>query len=77
MRCIIYKDHAGEWRWHLKARNGRIIAESGEGYTRRKACERAAYRMAGADVASAFHYHKGPEIHPITSVRDLPSVRKS
>lgn len=27
----IYPDAAGEWRWRLKARNGRIVA-SGEGY---------------------------------------------
>ena len=23
------------WRWRLKARNGKIVAESGEAYTRR------------------------------------------
>ncbi len=31
----IYKDKAGEWRWRLKARNGRIVANSGEGYKRK------------------------------------------
>lgn len=34
----VYKDKAGEWRWHLKAANGRIIAESGEGYNDRGGC---------------------------------------
>jgi uncharacterized protein YegP (UPF0339 family) len=29
---VIYKDKAGEWRWRRKAANGRITAESGEGY---------------------------------------------
>lgn len=29
----IYEDTAGEFRWNLKASNGRIVA-SGEGYTR-------------------------------------------
>ena len=28
-----YKDQKGEHRWRLKARNGKIIADSGEGYT--------------------------------------------
>lgn len=28
----LYRDKAGEWRWKLKAANGRIIADSGEGY---------------------------------------------
>ena len=27
-----YKDTKGEWRWRLKASNGRIIADSAEGY---------------------------------------------
>ena len=31
----LFRDAAGEWRWHLKATNGRIIADSGEGYKRR------------------------------------------
>lgn len=29
-----YRDQAGEWRWRLKASNGRIVA-SGEGYKTR------------------------------------------
>jgi uncharacterized protein YegP (UPF0339 family) len=28
----VYKDNAGQWRWRLKAPNGRNIADSGEGY---------------------------------------------
>ena len=32
MKLIYFKDKKGEWRWHIKARNGRIIACSGEGY---------------------------------------------
>ena len=27
-----YKDSKGEWRWQLKAANGRIVADSAEGY---------------------------------------------
>lgn len=34
----VYKDNAGEWRWRLKAVNGRIIADSGEGYRDRGDC---------------------------------------
>lgn len=33
-----YRDRAGEWRWRLKARNGRILADSAEGYTRYADC---------------------------------------
>ena len=34
----VYTDKAGEYRWRLKATNGRQIASSGEGYTERRAC---------------------------------------
>jgi uncharacterized protein YegP (UPF0339 family) len=33
----IYKDTADEWRWRLKARNGKVIAVS-EGYTSKAGC---------------------------------------
>lgn len=42
----IYKDANAEWRWRLKAANGKTIADSGEGYKRRSAC-RAAIRRVG------------------------------
>lgn len=29
-----YRDSRKEWRWRLKSPNGRIVAESGEGYKR-------------------------------------------
>lgn len=34
----VFKDTAGEWRWHLKATNGRVVADSGEGYRDRGDC---------------------------------------
>lgn len=42
MKFHIYQDRRGEWRWRLKARNGRIVADSGEGYKRRGGAQRAA-----------------------------------
>jgi uncharacterized protein YegP (UPF0339 family) len=29
-----YKDQAGQWRWRAVATNGRVVADSAEGYTR-------------------------------------------
>jgi len=34
----LYEDKSGEWRWRLKASNGRIIAVGGEGFTRQNSC---------------------------------------
>ncbi len=37
-----YQDGIKEWRWRLVAANGRIIADSGEGYTTKGAAVIAA-----------------------------------
>lgn len=36
-----FQDEANEWRWRVKARNGRIVAGSLEGYSSRKDAKRA------------------------------------
>lgn len=38
----IYRDRALQYRWRLKAPNGQIIADSGEGYATRSNARRAA-----------------------------------
>lgn len=40
-----YKDRAGEWRWQLVSSNGRIVADSGEGYSSLQAVRDAAQRI--------------------------------
>jgi len=41
----IYRDARREWRWRLKASNGRIVADSGEGYRRRASVYEAVGRV--------------------------------
>ena len=41
MRFEVYRDKAGEYRWRLLSSNGRITADSAEGYTRREDAHRA------------------------------------
>lgn len=36
------------WRWHYTASNGRILADSGQGYSRRVDAVRGAGRVVGA-----------------------------
>ncbi|HYW12587.1 MAG TPA: DUF1508 domain-containing protein [Longimicrobium sp.] len=38
MEYCTYEDNNGEWRWRLKAENGEIIADSGEGYKNKPDC---------------------------------------
>jgi uncharacterized protein YegP (UPF0339 family) len=48
MTYYYYKDAKGEWRWRLKASNGRIIADSGEGYKNESECKADIDRVKGS-----------------------------
>jgi uncharacterized protein len=39
MKFHKYQDGSNEWRWRLVADNGKIIADSGEGYTTERNCD--------------------------------------
>lgn len=39
-RLDIYRDTTGDWRWRVLAANGRVVADSAEGYRRRGAALR-------------------------------------
>ena len=41
----MYRDAAGEYRWRLRHRNGNVLADGGEGYTRRNDANRAVDRI--------------------------------
>ena len=38
MKFLVYRDTRGQYRWRLVASNGRIVADSAEGYVRRVDC---------------------------------------
>lgn len=48
----LYKDKAGEYRWRMVASNGRIVADSGEGYSS-KSGARSAIENVQSDAGSA------------------------
>ena len=51
----VYQDRAEEWRWRMVASNGRIVADSGEGYSSKSGARRALAGVEdgvdGADVS--------------------------
>ncbi len=49
-KFIIYKAKDG-WRWRLKASNNKIVAESGEAYTRAYSARKAIHRLQDLSVA--------------------------
>lgn len=42
----VYKDANGEWRWSGKSRNGRVVADSGEGYLKATGLKLALRRLS-------------------------------
>lgn len=47
MKLTIYQDKSLEWRWRLRAANGRTIADSGEGYKTKNGVIRAVEMFSG------------------------------
>lgn len=47
----VYRDALHQWRWRLRSRNGRILADSAEGYTKRAHC----LKMVGLIQGSALY----------------------
>jgi uncharacterized protein YegP (UPF0339 family) len=44
----LYKDKHGDWRWRTIAANGKVTADSGEGYKRRAGAIKGAVATAHA-----------------------------
>lgn len=44
-KVFIFKDVVGEWRWTRKSSNGRIVADSSEGYANKGDCVDMALRI--------------------------------
>ena len=51
MTYEMYRDGIGQWRWRLKATNGNVLADSGEGYSRRIDCEHGITAVKGSNSA--------------------------
>ena len=44
-RFMMYQDAEKLWRWRLVAANGKIMADSGEGYASKGNCKKAIIRI--------------------------------
>jgi uncharacterized protein YegP (UPF0339 family) len=49
----VYRTADGEWRWRLWAKNGNVVADSGEGYKRRGDCMRMVNRLIDNALGAA------------------------
>lgn len=44
-RVEVYRDRAREWRYRIRAANGKIVAGGAEGYLRKKGVLQTVYRL--------------------------------
>jgi uncharacterized protein YegP (UPF0339 family) len=51
----LFRDSAGEYRWHLKAPNGKVIADSGEGYVSKVGAENGIAAVKADAPTAAVH----------------------
>jgi uncharacterized protein YegP (UPF0339 family) len=66
MKITIYKDKKKELRWRMIAKNGRILADSGEGYKRISALKHSLnviYRTSydASDILEAIERYNGSQ----------------
>jgi uncharacterized protein YegP (UPF0339 family) len=54
MKIEIYRDRKREWRWRIKARNGRIVGASSEGFNRRGKAQKNLWLISKALSGSFF-----------------------
>lgn len=52
LKFEISLDKSKQYRWHLKARNGKIVADSGEAYKTLAKCEKAINLIIGGVAAA-------------------------
>jgi uncharacterized protein YegP (UPF0339 family) len=74
-RFRVYEDKGGQWRWRLLAANGRVVADSSEGYGTRYGASRAVEMVRSLAVTALSVKEEDPEVvvlNPLVDV-SLPS----
>jgi uncharacterized protein YegP (UPF0339 family) len=54
-KFVVFQDNKKQWRWHLKAGNGKVIAQ-GEAHSRKRDAERAARNVS--DIVGSMRFKK-------------------
>ena len=59
---IFYTDQAGDWRWQYRRSNGRIMADSAEGYTDLRGAEKAARHLWPLGPLTEYDHRRRAEV---------------
>lgn len=62
-----YQDKRGEWRWRLRANNGEIVANSGEGYQTKAGCLKAIKRIRESAPDAEVRIYSGEKEYVVHS----------
>lgn len=65
----VYRDKKGEWRWNLKAENGKIIADSAESYINRSDCLNAIALVKSSATAPVTRPLDSDSVYRIKALR--------
>jgi uncharacterized protein YegP (UPF0339 family) len=77
MKLNVYKGGDGDWYWRLVSRNGRVLADGAEGYTRKASAERAAASFRNSMQSDQEIPVKTVEGNGKLEERRLPPMTKS
>lgn len=58
---VLYRDRAEQWRWRYVATNGHVMADSGQGYSRRIDALNGAKRVTGHRLRRRVKFVTGPK----------------
>lgn len=53
---VIFRDKKKQWRWHLLAGNGKIVADSSEAYTRKHEVMKAVARVKVCAISATIEF---------------------
>lgn len=70
----IYQDKARDFRWRVKARNGKIIGDSAEGYDHKSGCEKSIERFVVEFTPAGFFSFLWP--HIASNIVDLTKTKR-
>lgn len=59
MTVIFYRDVMDKWRWKVLSRNGKVVADSADGYVRKSDCTRWARQIINPKKVRAWKIQEG------------------
>jgi uncharacterized protein YegP (UPF0339 family) len=76
-KFIVFRDHAGQWRWRLVSSNGKVVADCGEGYRHRGDALRIVEAIRGGATAGAPVHEPEAVLSKMAAVAAKPAAKRA